>query len=179
MSSEQQQETSLIDLKSSNELSVGINRNAHVKLYPFTDFFKGFEKIEAVRATFGDRTGEVLNNLKVEFFSFRFGYMGVSDVDGHILISTHHLEKSDFKILYLDVVHELVHVKQFMDGKQLFNSEFEYVDSPVEIEAYRQAVKEAKRIGMTDSEIIEYLKVEWVDEEAHKRLVQACGLKTV
>ena len=165
-----------VDLPS-NILGVEIYRNAQVELYPFTDFFKGFDKVEAVRSTFGEKTEEVLNNLKVEFFSFRFGYMGVSDVDGHILISTHHLKNSEFKILYLDVVHELVHVKQFMDGKQLFNSEFEYVDSPVEVEAYRHAVKEAKRIGMSDKEIIEYLKVEWVDTESHKRLVEACGLK--
>jgi hypothetical protein len=175
---EQRQEEVSIGLKTSNDLGVNINRNAEVKLYPFTDFFKGFEKVEAVRSTFGDKTEEVLNNLKVEFFSFRFGYMGVSDVDGHILISTHHLKNSDFKVLYLDVVHELVHVKQFMEGKQLFNSEFEYVDSPVEIEAYRHAVKEARRIGMSDEEIADYLKVEWVDEEAHKRLVKAVGLKT-
>jgi len=113
----------------------------------------------------------------VEFFSFKFGYMGVSDVDGHILISTHHLNNSDFRVLYLDVVHELVHVKQFMDGKQLFSSEFEYVDSPIEIEAYIHTVKEARRIGMSDEEIKEYLKVEWIDDEAHKRLVESVGLK--
>jgi hypothetical protein len=166
-----------LDMTSSRELGVQINRNANVILHPFTDFFKGFEQIQAVRSTFGSNTEQVLKNLKVEFFSFRFGYMGVSDVDGHLLISTHHLRNSEFKILYLDIIHELVHVKQFMDGKQLFNSEFEYVDSPVEIEAYRHAVKEAKRIGMTDKEIIDYLKVEWVDEAAHKRLVEAVGLK--
>ncbi len=168
---------SSVDQVSTNGLGVNIDRNADVKLYPFTDFFKGFHKVEAVRSTFGEKTEEVLENLKVEFFSFRFGYMGVSDVDGHILISTHHLKNSEFKILYLDVVHELVHVKQFMDGKQLFNSEFEYVDSPVEVEAYRHAVKEAKRIGMSDKEIIEYLKVEWVDPDSHKRLVETVGLK--
>jgi hypothetical protein len=161
----------------SNQLGVEINRKADVILHPFADFFKGFEKVEAVRSTFGSKTEEVLKNLKVEFFSFRFGYMGVSDVDGHLLISTHHLKNSEFKVLYLDVIHELVHVKQFMDGKQLFNSEFEYVDSPVEVEAYRHAVKEAKRIGMSDKEIIEYLKVEWVDEVAHKRLCETLGLK--
>jgi hypothetical protein len=170
-------EQSALDLQTSGILRVEINRNANVTLYPFTDFFKGFDQVEAVRATFGEKTEEVLKKLKVEFFSFRFGYMGVSDVDGHILISTHHLKNSDFKTLYLDVVHELVHVRQFIEGKQLFNSEFEYVDSPVEVEAYRHAVKEAKRIGMGDKEIIEYLKVEWVDPESHKRLVEACGLK--
>jgi hypothetical protein len=173
-------ETSVLtanDSVSSEKLGVSIRRDAEVILHPFTEFFKGFEKVEAVRATFGQKTEVVLANLKVEFFSFRFGYMGVSDVDGHILISTHHLKNSEFRVLYLDVVHELVHVKQFMEGKQLFNSEFEYVDSPVELEAYKHCVNEAKRIGMRDEEIIDYLKVEWVDLESHRRLVEAVGLK--
>lgn len=166
-----------IDSTYSSELAVSINRDATVILHPFTDFFKGFEKIGAVRATFGDKTEQVLGNLKVEFFSFKFGYMGVSDIDGHILISTFHLKNSQFKVLYLDVIHELVHVKQFMDGKELFSTEYEYVDSPVELEAYRHAVKEAKRIGMKDAEIIEYLKAEWIEPEAHKRLVKAVGIE--
>ncbi len=129
-----------------------------------------------MKKIFGRDTATVLQKLKVEFFSSRFGYMGVSDEDGHILISTHHLKNAEDNILYLDIVHELFHVKQFMDGKKLFLDEFEYVDSPIEIEAYKITVKEAKRIGMSTSEIIEYLKVEWVNEEAHGRLVKALGL---
>ncbi len=35
-----------------------------------------------------------------------------------------------------------------------------YVDRPTEIEAYQTTVAEAKRIGMTDEQIIEYLKTE-------------------
>jgi hypothetical protein len=165
------------DVALAEKLGVEISRNAKITLYPFTDYFKGFENVGAVRSTFGPRTEEVLRNLKVEFFSSKFGYMGVSDVDGHLMVSSYHLKNSDFKILYLDVVHELVHVKQFMDGKELFSSEFEYVDNPTEIEAYQLTVKEAKRIGMSDDEVIEYLKVEWVDEDAHRRLVEAVGLK--
>ena len=33
----------------------------------FTDYFKGFEKSEAVRGIFGEKTEEVLRNLKVQF----------------------------------------------------------------------------------------------------------------
>ncbi len=158
------------------ELGVNIRRIGDVKLYPFTDFFKGFEKVEAVRSTFGQETDDILKNLKVEFFSFKYGYMAVSDIDGHLLISTHHLKTGEFRVLYLDVVHELVHIKQFMEGRKLFNHDFEYVDNPTEIEAYRHAVKEARRIGMSDSEIIEYLKVEWIDEDSLHRLVESVGL---
>ena len=99
------------------------------------------------------------NNLEVEFNSFRRGYMGVSDDDGHLVVNTHHLKNSDYKILYLDVVHELIHVKQFMDGKNLFDEDYEYVDRPTEIEAYQITVDEAKKIGMNDHEIFDYLQV--------------------
>ena len=158
------------------DLKVTIKRDAPVDLYPFTDYFKGFDKVDAVRSIFGRDTGKVLRDLRVEFFSAKFGYMSVSDVDGHLLISSHHLANSETRVLYLDVIHELFHVKQFMEGKKLFLNEFEYVDSPIEIPAYRVAVDEAKRLGMKKQEILDYLKVEWVDEEQHKRLAKAVGL---
>jgi hypothetical protein len=155
---------------------VEIDRDAPVRLHPFTAYFKGFENVEAIRSIFGRKTASVLKNLKVEFFSAKFGYMSVSDDDGHLLISTHHLKNSEFRILYLDVVHELFHVKQFMDGKKLFQEEFEYVDSPIEVPAYKFTIEEAMRIGMKRDEIVEYLKVEWVSEEQHLRLLKSLGL---
>ncbi len=156
--------------------NVKINRDAPVRLFPFSDFFQGFDNVTVVRALFGEKTEKVLDGLKVEFFSMRFGYMGVSDVDGHLFVSTHHLKNSEFRTLYLDVVHELHHVKQFSEGRELFSEEYEYVDSPVEIEAYLKTVEEARRIGMSDKEIIEYLKVEWINDSQHQRLVEKMGL---
>jgi len=154
-------------------LNVEIEREAPVTLLPFTDFFRGFEKLEAVRSIFGAKTDQVLKGLKVEFYSSKFGYMSVSDIDGHLLVSSHHLKSSDERVIYLDVIHELFHVKQFMEGMNLFPPEFDYVDSPIEIPAYKHTVKEARRIGMKQKEIEEYLKVEWVDEEQHSRLLRA------
>jgi hypothetical protein len=159
-----------------SKLKVEIDRDAPVKLHPFTDYFKGFEDVQAIRSIFGWKTADVLKNLKVEFFSAKFGYMSVSDEDGHLLVSAHHLKNSEMKILYLDVVHELFHVKQFMEGKKLFQDEFEYVDSPIEVPAYKFTIEEAMRIGMRRDEIVEYLKVEWVSEEQHLRLLKSLGL---
>ncbi|HXW36490.1 MAG TPA: hypothetical protein VEJ36_01105 [Nitrososphaerales archaeon] len=155
---------------------VEINRSGKATLYPFTDYFKGFERVQALRELFGAETASVLKKLRVEFYSARYGYMGVNDEDGHILISLHHLQTSDFKVLYLDIVHELFHIKQHMQGKKLFLDDYEYVDSPIEIDAYKFTVKEARRIGMTTKEIIDYLKVEWVDEKQHKRFIRRLGL---
>jgi hypothetical protein len=158
------------------DLGVDIKREPKISLYPFTDYFKGFEKIDAIRKLFGERTEEVLGNLKVEFYSSKFGYMGVSDEDGHLLISAHHLRNADPLILYLDIVHELHHVKQFFDGRKLFDFEYEYVDNPIEIEAYKATVEEARRIGMSDAQIVDYLRIEWVTDEQLSRLLKALGV---
>jgi len=159
-----------------SKLNVEIVRNAKVSMYPFTDYFKGFEKVEAVRRIFGERTDSVLNNLKVEFGGRR-GYMGVSDIDGHLIISVGYLNKGDIIDIYLDVIHELTHVKQFMDGKELFDRHYNYVERPTEIEAFRNAVEEARRIGLSDERICEYLQTEWMTDEDLLLLAKALNVK--
>jgi hypothetical protein len=159
-----------------SKLKVKILRNAKVSMYPFMDYFKGFEKLESVRRIFGEKTEEVLGNLKVEFAGMR-AYMGVSDKDGHLLISANYLNNGDMTDLYLDVIHELVHVRQFMEGKQLFDSDFSYIERPTEVEAYTVAVEEARRLGLNDDRICEYLRTEWMSDEDFERLAKAMGVK--
>jgi len=161
----------------SPQLKVKILRNAKVQTYPFTDYFKGFERVEVVKRIFGEKTEDVLRNLKVEFYSFRRGYMGVSDIDGHLFVSAYYLKNGDVVDIYLDVIHELVHVKQFMDGKELFESRYNYVDRPTEVEAYRHAVEEARRLGLSDKRICQYLKTEWMTDEDLKRLASTLNVK--
>jgi len=93
-------------------------------------------------------------------------------VDGTIIISADYLTNGDLKDIYLDVIHELVHVKQFREGLRLFDRRYEYTERVTEIEAYRYAVEEARNIGMTEAEIFEYLKTEWISDENHKRLAE-------
>ena len=159
-----------------SKYGVRIERNAPTRLLPFERFFRGFGTVSAIRELFGRNTDRVLKNLKVEFFSARFGYMGTSDVDGHLLVSTHHLSDSDFRTVYLDVVHELCHVRQFQKGERLFYPRLSYVDAPSEIEAYAFTVKEGRRIGMTTRQLIDYLKVEWISKAEHQRLARHMGL---
>ena len=158
------------------KLGVKILRKAKVVTHSFTDYFKGFEKVEAVRRIFGEKTEEVLVNLRVEFAGFR-GYMGVSDSDGHLLISARYLNGGDLTDLYLDIIHELVHVRQFMEGKELFDSDFTYIERPTEVEAYRAAVEEAKRLGLSEERICAYLKTEWMSDEDFKRLTKSLGFQ--
>ena len=148
-----------------------------IALHDFTDFFKGFDEISAVRSIFGDGTPKVLQSLKVEFFSSKFGYMGVSDEDGHLIVSAYYLREGEPVSKYLDVIHELVHVKQFMEGKPLFDENYEYHNRPTELEAYKLAVAEGRRLGMSDKELFDYLKVDWMSEDEVRKLARNLGIK--
>ena len=158
-------------------VGVAVPRIVGVPYHRFTDYFRGFDRVEAVRAIFGPKTAAVLRGLKVEFFTSRWGYMGVSDEDGHLIVSTHYLRTGKLRDIYLDVIHELVHVKQFRDGRKLFPRGFEYPDSPTEIAAYKHCIAEGRRLGMTDPQILEYLKVVWMDAAEVRRLARNVGLK--
>ena len=125
---------------------------------------------------FGKRTEEVLRNLRVEFLGAAWAYMAVSDLDGHLIISVDYLNTGDFTNIYLDIIHELTHVKQFMEGKELFDNQFNYVDRPTEIEAYRNSVEEARNLKMSDQQILKYLKTEWMSEEDHSKLAQVLNV---
>jgi hypothetical protein len=141
----------------------------------FTEYFKGFEKVEAVRRIFGEETEEVLRNLKIEFMGFG-GYMGVDDATGHLMVNARYLSSGNRVDIYLDVIHELYHIKQFMQGKELFDNRYDYVERPTEIEAYRYTVQEARRLGLSDKRICEYLKTEWMSDSDLKRLAKVLGV---
>ena len=141
----------------------------------FADYFKDFDKVDAVRGIFGERTEEVLHNLKVELTWFG-GYMFVNSSNGHLVINARYLNSGDKVDIYLDLIHELCHIKQFMEGKELFDSHYDYVDRPTEVEAYRYTVQEARRIGLSDERICQYLKTEWMSDEDLKRLAKAVNV---
>jgi len=156
--------------------NVHVPREVPIVKFRFMDYFKGFEKLPVVREIFGNETDKVLAELKVEFSGGRFGYMGTSDEDGHLIVSANYLREGDSRSIYLDVIHELVHVRQYREGKQLFDDRYEYADRSTELEAYAHALKEARRLGMSDDEILEYLKVTWLSEDEVQRLAKNIGI---
>jgi hypothetical protein len=143
--------------------------------YSFTDYFKGFEKVDAVRRIFGEKTEEVLRNIRVEFTPIG-GYMAINNINGHLIVNSRYLNNGDKVDVYLDVIHELVHVKQLMEGKELFDVHYGYTERPTEIEAYRHAVEEARKMGLSDERICEYLKTEWMSDDDLKRLAKTLNV---
>jgi hypothetical protein len=98
--------------------------------------------------------------------------MFVSNDDASITIGLTHLRQASDEFLYLDIVHELCHVKQQMQGRNLYDRSKAYVDRETEVEAYRVTVQEARRIGLNDDAIASYLHVSWITPEEHKRLAR-------
>ncbi|MCW4039855.1 MAG: hypothetical protein NWE83_03770 [Candidatus Bathyarchaeota archaeon] len=90
-----------------------------------------------------------------------------------ITINKDYLCHSDRGTLYLDFIHEMVHIWQISDGKNVFDRSVSYVDAPTEIEAYRYTLEDAERIGFSKTDVIDYLKVRWISNEEHLRLVKA------
>jgi hypothetical protein len=138
----------------------------------FSEFFRDLSTVEAVKGIFGEETDKVLSHLTVEL-SWIMGYMYVGGSDGHLVISKGYLDNGNKTDIYLDLIHELCHVKQFREGKELFDPRYEYVDRPTEIEAYRYTVKEARRLGLSDERIRCYLWTEWMTQDDFKRLAKS------
>lgn len=59
----------------------------------------------------------------------------------------------------------------------MFPEGFEYSTAPTEIEAYRVCIAEGRRLGMNDAEVLEYLKVPWMDDGEWRRLARNIGLR--
>ncbi|MCI4358388.1 MAG: hypothetical protein L3J95_03205 [Thermoplasmata archaeon] len=93
-----------------------------------------------------------------------------------IVVGAEHLKESPALILYLDIFHELCHIRQRQAGLELFDRSESYVRRPTEIEAYRFAVEEARRLGVSDEVLRDYLRVEWVTEDELLDLFKSVGV---
>lgn len=154
-----------------------INRRLEPGRYPLADvfpdirtcgvlaeIFDGEDEIEAAVA----RTAVSVADIPHEIF--------VDNGDGFVTIGLTHLRDTPDEILYLDIIHELCHVKQHLQGRDLYDRSKSYVDRETEIEAYEITVREARRIGLDDGAIRNYLRVSWITPEEHSRLARRLGV---
>ena len=152
-----------------------IFRNVMMSTCNFTDCFRGFDRVGAVQRIFGAETEDVLAKLRVEFTNTT-PYMRVDDFEGHLQINPHYLSTGDFTDIYLDVIHELVHVKQFVEGKNSDKKQT-YVERPLEIEAYQTAVHEARALGLDENRILDYLDSDLINDQELKQLDKRLDVK--
>jgi hypothetical protein len=157
--------------------SYKINRELLGGRYKLREVFSGLEGVEPLTKCIGNSglLEKIVERTEVTLTEDT-NYMYVNDEDGSLVVGLSYLKTADARYLYLDVIHELVHVKQYLDGRELFDESYSYVDRPTEIEAYRCTVEEARRIGMSDDALKDYLYVEWITRKEHERLLKALGV---
>ena len=157
---------------------IQISRRLSIGQYRLSDIFPDIKQNPILLEIFGT-TAEVEDVLSktMVIISDKPRYMKVDNDNGAILIGQNHIQNSEAVTLYLDIIHELVHVKQHRQGLDLYDRSKAYVDRPTEIDAYAVAVKEAKRIGLTDKQVLDYLCVEWITPEEHLRLAKKLDIR--
>lgn len=155
-----------------------VRRDIGLGMHKLTDLAEGFEESEVLVRLFGgvEELRSFLSGARVKVDSFQ-GYMWVDDEEGCLVVSRDYLQRAEEVLLYLDLVHEIVHLWQLSQGRELFDERYPYDQRPTELEAYRITVEEAHRLGLSDEFIREYLKVDWITEEQHRRLLRALGLE--
>lgn len=95
-----------------------------------------------------------------------------------IVVGESHLRESPPLILFLDIFHELCHIRQRQGGAELWDRRYSYVTRPTEVEAYKFVVDEARRLGVKDPVLRDYLKVEWISAAEFRQLLGAVGVPT-
>jgi hypothetical protein len=144
--------------------------------YPLARLVTGLENVPPLMRLLGDERKGFLEQVVAEIVD-DWGYMWVDNDDGTLYASAKYWnETGDERGLYLDLVHELVHVKQQREGRELFDHAYKYVERPTELEAYRVVAEEARRLGMSDRELSEFLYVEWISHDDHAQLCRAVGV---
>jgi hypothetical protein len=150
-----------------------INRRLETGQYRLPEVFTDIRTYGILPVIFADakEIDGVMAHTKV-FVVDRPKEMFVDNDDGSITIGLAHLRCALDEILYLDIIHELCHVKQHLQGRNLYDRSNAYVDRETEIEAYQVTVQEARRIGLNDDAISNYLRVAWITPEEHQRLTR-------
>lgn len=105
------------------------------------------------------------------------GFRMVETKEDVIVVGQSHLRNSPRMDVYLDIIHEFLHVLQRKQGRVIWpSSKLAYVDRPTEIEAYSFSIAEARRLGVPDSYLRRYLKAPWVSKPENLRLLRNVGV---
>ncbi len=105
------------------------------------------------------------------------GFRMVESRDDVIVVARSHLANSPSMDVYLDIIHEFLHILQRRQGRELWaGRKVSYADRPTEVEAYAFSVAEARRLGVPDRYLREYLNVTWITRPEYRRLLRNVGV---
>jgi hypothetical protein len=105
------------------------------------------------------------------------GFRMVETTDDVIVVGQSHLRNSPRMDVYLDILHEFLHILQRRQGRVIWpRASLAYVDRPTEIEAYAFSVAEARRLGVPDAYLRRYLQAPWASRADNRRLLRNVGV---
>jgi hypothetical protein len=139
--------------------------------HPYRGLLPRFEESPAARriesAAFP--IGALLDSARVLIKPHK-GYCYVDvNIPAIVLSETYYAQANPLD-LYLDLAHELTHLRQLAEGKNLWDHSLHYVDRPTEIEGYAVAVEEGLRLGMTEEQVVKHLSNPWLNNDEVARL---------
>ncbi len=148
-----------------------VNRILGCGLHPYRLMLPRFEESPAVRRieTPGIPIGPLLDDARVKIKKGE-GYCYVDvKIPAIVLIEEYYIKANPLD-LFLDMAHELTHLRQLAEGRNIWDHSLPYVDRPTEIEGYAVAVEEGVRLGMTEEQVIQHLSNPWLDDDEIDRL---------
>jgi hypothetical protein len=159
---------------------VRIKRDTSPKLYPFSDYFKGFEKVSAVREMFGESTDGVLSGIKVEFIDSPWPTIYPNEDDGRLIVASDYLRSGPLNSIYLDAFLCLNLLRSFSEPGAAAVSPDQLWESPGVLKAYAAMVNEARKLGLPDSEILTHLTLPsfLMSKSGYRKFLKSLGLKS-
>jgi hypothetical protein len=148
-----------------------VNRSLKVGIHPFRLFLPHFEESPAVRLIETPEVpiGPLLDKARVKIARGE-GYLYVDNRIPAIILMETYYRRANALDLYLDLTHELTHLRQLEEGKNIWEHSIPYIDRQTEIEGYAVAVSEGIRLGMTEEEVMQHLSNPWLNDEEVERL---------
>ena len=142
-------------------------------MHPYRTLLPGLEASPAVRRIESPAIpiGPLMDNARVNIVPHD-GYCYVEVKIPAIILAADYYRRANPLDLYLDMAHELTHLRQLAEGKNLWDHSLHYVDRPTEIEGYAVAVEEGLRLGMTEAEVMHHLSNPWLSSAEVNRLRQ-------
>ncbi len=104
------------------------------------------------------------------------GFRMTETPDDAIVVARHHLQNSPLMYVYLDLIHEFLHILQRHQGRELWPRRLRYVDRPTEVEAYAFSVAEARRLKVPDAYLRKYIEVPWITQREFRELLRNIGV---
>jgi hypothetical protein len=106
----------------------------------------------------------------------RHGFRMVETPDDAIVVARGHFQNSPLMDVYLDLIHEFLHILQRHQGRELWPARLPYADRPTEVEAYSFSVAEARRLGVSDRYLRAYLHIPWIGAAEFRHLLENVGV---